>query len=194
MAFEMLFSPMNIGSMRVKNRIVMSAAEFSLGEPSGRPTEQLMDYYEERAKGGVGLIIPGICRVNDRTGAATFTQLSMSRDANIESMQELASRIHKHGAKLCIQLHHAGRQGYSCSLNSLPLVIPLAERIPSINKMIFKCALALMKLEQKKSLIKFQVVGLNLSRRGSASLFRRLLNVRCSRMARDVFMLCHAGR
>ncbi|MBR3003557.1 MAG: NADH:flavin oxidoreductase, partial [Lachnospiraceae bacterium] len=69
MDYGLLFSPMNIGTMTVKNRIVMTAAEFSLGEPSGKPTERLMDYYEERAKGGIGLIIPGICRVNDMGGA-----------------------------------------------------------------------------------------------------------------------------
>ena len=34
--YDMLFSPMDIGTMTVKNRIVMTAAEFSLGEPSGK--------------------------------------------------------------------------------------------------------------------------------------------------------------
>ncbi len=67
--YEMLLSPMKIGSMTVKNRTVMTAAEFSLGQTNGKPTERLMDYYEERAKGGVGMIIPGICRVNDMGGA-----------------------------------------------------------------------------------------------------------------------------
>ena len=61
--YEMLLSPMKIGSMTVKNRTVMTAAEFSLGQTNGKPTERLMDYYEERAKGGVGMIIPGIWRM-----------------------------------------------------------------------------------------------------------------------------------
>lgn len=150
MDFKILFSPMNIGTMTVKNRIVMTAAEFSLGQPDGKPTEQLMDYYEERAKGGVGLITPGICRVNDMKGACTYTQLSMSRDENIEPMRELADRIHRHGAKFCIQLHHAGRQGYSSSINSLPLVIPIAKRFPKVLDIVFKCTPALLSLEKKK--------------------------------------------
>ena len=50
--YELLLSPMKIGSMTVKNRTVMTAAEFSLGQTNGKPTERLMDYYEERAKGG----------------------------------------------------------------------------------------------------------------------------------------------
>lgn len=156
MSYDMLFSPMNIGAMTVKNRIVMTAAEFSLGEPSGKPTERLMDYYEERAKGGIGLITPGICRVNDMAGAATYTQLSMSRDANIEPMREFASRIHKHGAKLCIQLHHAGRQGLASSINSLPLVIPIANRFPRVMKAVYKCTPALLALEQKKICLSVQ--------------------------------------
>ena len=112
MGYDVLFSPMNIGSMTVKNRIVMAAAEVSMAQTDGKPTERLMDYYEARAKGGVGLIIPGITRVNDMGGASTFTQLSMSHDYHIEPMREFARRIHSHGSKLCIQLHHAGRQGY----------------------------------------------------------------------------------
>ena len=81
--YDLLLSPMKIGSMTVKNRTVMTAAEFSLGQTDGRPTERLMDYYEERARGGVGMIIPGICRVNDMGGASTFTQLAMSHDYHI---------------------------------------------------------------------------------------------------------------
>ena len=147
--YETLFSPMNIGSMTVKNRIVMAAAEFSLGQPNGKPTERMMDYFEERAKGGAGLIIPGICRVNDMGGASTFTQLAMSHDYHIEPMRAFAQRIHRHGAKLCIQLHHPGRQGMASAINSLPLVIPIADRFPGVMKPIFKCTPLLLGMEAK---------------------------------------------
>jgi 2,4-dienoyl-CoA reductase-like NADH-dependent reductase (Old Yellow Enzyme family) len=123
MAYDMLLSPMNIGSMTVRNRTVMTAAEMSLGQTNGMPTEKLMAYYEERAKGGVGLIIPGICRVNDMGAASTFTQLAMSHDYHIAPMRVFADRIHAQGAKLCIQLHHPGRQGYASSINTLPVII-----------------------------------------------------------------------
>ena len=147
--YETLFSPMKIGSMTVKNRVVMAAAEFSLGQPNGKPTERMMDYYEERAKGGVGMIIPGICRVNDMGGASTFTQLSMSHYYHIEPMREFAERIHRHGTKLCIQLHHPGRQGMASAINSLPLVIPVADRFPGVMKPIFKCTPLLLGMEAK---------------------------------------------
>ncbi|MDC7293878.1 NAD(P)/FAD-dependent oxidoreductase [Butyrivibrio sp. DSM 10294] len=147
--YDLLFSPMNIGTMKVKNRIVMTAAEFSLGEPSGKVTDTLSDYYEERAKGGVGLIIPGICRVNDMTGAATYTQLAMSHDYHIEPMRRMADKIHSHGAKLAIQLHHAGRQGLASSINSLPMVIPVAEKVPGFMKLMYKCTPILLGMEEK---------------------------------------------
>ena len=124
--FDIMFSPIKIGTMEVKNRIVMTAAEFSLGQTDGTPTERMIRYYEERAKGEVGLIIPGICRVNDMGATSTFTQLSMANDRNIEPMRKMADRIHAAGAKLCIQLHHPGRQGYASAINSLPLIIAVA--------------------------------------------------------------------
>ena len=150
MAFENLLSPMNIGTLTIKNRTVMTAAEMSLGRPDGTPTERLMDYYEERAKGGGGLIIPGVTRVNDMGAASTYTQLAMSHDYHIEPMREFVNRIHRHGAKLGIQLHHPGRQGYSSSTNSLPLVIPIVNRFPKVLDGIFKCTPVLLGLEEKK--------------------------------------------
>ncbi|MBR2581862.1 MAG: NAD(P)-binding protein, partial [Oscillospiraceae bacterium] len=140
---------MKIGSMTVKNRTVMTAAEFSLGQTNGNPTERLMDYYEERAKGGVGMIIPGICRVNDMGGASTFTQLAMSHDYHIAPMHDFAERLHRHGAKLCIQLHHPGRQGMASAINSLPLVIPVADRFPGVMDQVFKCTPLLLGMEAK---------------------------------------------
>ena len=147
--YDLLLSPMKIGSMTVKNRTVMTAAEFSLGQTDGKPTERMMDYYEERAKGGVGMIIPGICRVNDMGGASTFTQLAMSHDYHIGPMHEFAERLHCHGAKLCIQLHHPGRQGMASAINSLPLVIPVADRFPGVMDQVFKCTPLLLGLEAK---------------------------------------------
>ena len=150
MGYDMLLSPMNIGTLTVKNRTVMTAAEMSLGQTNGCPTEKMMAYYEERAKGGVGLIIPGVCRVNDMGAASTFTQLSMANDYTIEPMREFVRRIHRHGAKLAVQLHHPGRQGYASSINTLPVVIPVVERFPKVLDALFRCTPLLLGLEEKK--------------------------------------------
>ena len=147
--YDILLSPMNIGKVTIRNRTVMTAAEMSLGQTNGKPTERLMAYYEERARGGVGLIIPGVTRVNDMGAASTFTQLAMSQDYHIEPMREFARRIHAQGAKLAIQLHHPGRQGYASSINTLPLVIPVVERFPKVLDGLFKCTPLLLGLEEK---------------------------------------------
>lgn len=122
---DILFTPMKIGSCEIKNRIVMSPMLMGFGQFDGKTNEQLMDYYEARAKGGTGLIITEITRVNDKTGAAAFAQLSMSKDENIEPMSKLADRIHKHGAKLFVQLHHPGRQNIGLLIGTVPLSIKM---------------------------------------------------------------------
>ncbi len=149
MSYDMLLSPGRIGTMELRNRTVMTAAEISLNQPNGIPTERLMAYYEERAKGGVGLIIPGICRVNDMDAAGSFTQLAMSHDYHIAPMHAFAERIHAQGAKLGIQLHHAGRQGYSSVVNTLPIILPLTEKLPALWKPIYKSVPAMMSLAEK---------------------------------------------
>lgn len=149
MSYEKLLSPMNIGTLTIKNRTVMTAAEMSMGQPDGTPTERLMSYYEARAKGGVGLIIPGICRVNDMYATSSFTQLAMSHDYHIEPMRVFAERIHKHGTKLGIQLHHPGRQGYCSTVNTLPMLLPITQKVPSLWGAMFKATPALMAMEEK---------------------------------------------
>ena len=149
MGYNMLFSPMKIGNVEIKNRIVMSPMEMGFGQIDGKPTEMLMDYYEERAKGGVGLIIPGITRVNDMTGASTFCQLSVSRDANIKPLKELVDRIHRHGTKLFIQLHHPGRQNVDLLVGTVKLSIACNKFIPCYPKLLKKCVPLGVKMMEK---------------------------------------------
>ncbi len=139
MSEKMLFTPMKIGSCEIKNRIVMAPMLMGFGKFDGKPTEKMMDYYEERAKGGTGLIITEITRVNDKTGAAAFAQLSVSSDSQIEPLREMADRIHKHGAKLFVQLHHPGRQNVGLLVGTVPLSIK-AENLTkgAYSKLLYK--------------------------------------------------------
>ncbi len=138
MKYEKLFTPIKIGDVEIKNRIVMAPMLMDFGQFDGRTTDQLMNYYEERAKGGTGLIITEITRVNDRTGASAFAQLGMSHDYQIEGMSELANRIHKHGAKLFVQLHHPGRQNMGLLMGTLPLSIACDKALPFFKDVLYK--------------------------------------------------------
>lgn len=140
MEYKMLFTPMKIGSCEIKNRIVMSPMLMGFGQFDGCATEKLMDYYEERAKGGTGLIITEITRVNDVHGSAAFAQLGMSHDYQIEGMHEFAERIHRHGAKLFVQLHHPGRQNVGLAIGTVPACIALTRMFKSFPKTLFKVA------------------------------------------------------
>ena len=66
--YEKLFSEGQIGTVQLKNRVVMSPMVLGTGGLDGTPGEQMMQYYEERAKGGVGLIITEATRVDEKHG------------------------------------------------------------------------------------------------------------------------------
>lgn len=123
MEYNMLFSPLKIGNVEIKNRIVMAPMMMGFGQFNGNATEKMINYYEERAKGGTGLIITEITRVNDLTGASSFGQLAASKDRNIESISCLAERMHKHGAKIFVELHHPGRQNVNLMINTVPISV-----------------------------------------------------------------------
>lgn len=140
MEYKTLFSPMKIGGCEIKNRIVMSPMLMGFGQFDGCTTEMLMDYYEERAKGGTGLIITEITRINDVHGSAAFAQLGMSHDYQIEGMRELANRIHRHGAKLFVQLHHPGRQNVGLAIGTVPFCIAATRVWKGFPKALFSLA------------------------------------------------------
>ena len=138
MKYEKLFTPMKIGSTEIKNRIVMAPMLMGFGRFDGCPTEKMMNYYEERAKGGTGLIITEITRVNDVHGASAFSQLSMSHDYNGTAFREMADRIHKHGSKIFVQLHHPGRQNLGLLVGTVPLSIGMDKMTPAYEKLLYK--------------------------------------------------------
>ena len=139
MTFDMLSSPMKIGSCEIKNRIVLPPMLMGFANLDGTPTEKLINYYEERAKGGCGLIMTEITRVNDKTGSAAFAQLAVSHDYHIKPLSKLAERIHKHGAKIFIQLHHPGRQNIGLLVGTVPFCIKMDKWTKGgFSKMLYK--------------------------------------------------------
>lgn len=143
---NILFSPMKIGKVEIKNRLVMSPMLMDFGQFDGKATKQMIEYYEQRAKGGTGLIITEITRVNDVTGASSFAQLGMSHDYQIKSVSELAKSVQKHGAKLFVQLHHPGRQNIGLLVGTVPPSIICDKIIPFYSPVLYKIVPSLTKL------------------------------------------------
>ena len=107
--FRCLFMPGRIGRMELKNRIVMAPMGTYLANRDGTVGDRLIRYYEERAKGGAGLIIVEIAAVDHPRGRGMTRQIGISDDKFLPGLSELASAVHRQGAKLGIQLHHGGR-------------------------------------------------------------------------------------
>jgi 2,4-dienoyl-CoA reductase-like NADH-dependent reductase (Old Yellow Enzyme family)/NADPH-dependent 2,4-dienoyl-CoA reductase/sulfur reductase-like enzyme len=107
--FKELLNPGSIGPMQLKNRIVMAPMGTYLANRDGTVPERLKSYYAERARGGAGLIVAEIAAVDHPRGRGMTRQLGISEDRFIAGLAELAGAVHRHGAKLAIQLHHAGR-------------------------------------------------------------------------------------
>ena len=105
-----LFSPCVIGQMALKNRIVRSATEDWLGTPDGLITTEKTALYEQLAAGGVGTIITGHAYVAHPHGRAAQKQNGIWDDKYVEGWRELTRLVHKHEARLVLQLAHAGRQ------------------------------------------------------------------------------------
>ena len=97
-----------IGAMELKNRFVMAPMGVRYAAPNGETTEQLLSYYEARAKGGVGLIIVETSHI-EIAGRNMTGGLGIYDDSNIPGLQCLTDRIHAYDTKIAIQLLHRGR-------------------------------------------------------------------------------------
>lgn len=121
--YEKLFSRGQIGNVELKNRLVMTPMGTNLAELDGTPGPAMLKYFEERAIGGCGLIMPEICRVNEATGAGMFRQLAATKDRHIPGLAKLARTVHKHGAKILWQSWEQYNRKGCCCPPSVVIVI-----------------------------------------------------------------------
>lgn len=129
MIFPMLFSSQRIGSMEVKNRFMVPALATNFANPDGTVSQQLIDYYTARAKGGFGLIVVEVAAV-DEIGKAIPFELGVWSDEHIGGLRELVKSVHKYGAKIALQLHHCGRQTIRENIGGAQPVAPSAIACP----------------------------------------------------------------
>ena len=103
-----LLSPVRIGSMTLRNRIVMAPMGVEIVGDDGSANDEVVRYYEERARGGAGLLITEVAAFAYPHGANSVHQLGLSEDRFVEPLRTLTDRVHAHGAKIAIQLVHHG--------------------------------------------------------------------------------------
>jgi 2,4-dienoyl-CoA reductase-like NADH-dependent reductase (Old Yellow Enzyme family)/thioredoxin reductase len=105
-----LLEPVLVGTMRLRNRMVMAPMESRLNRPDGSVTQRLINYYAERAKGGVGLIIVQNCYIDDKESRGAIIQMGVYSDHLIAGLNELAEAIQSYGAAAILQISHDGNQ------------------------------------------------------------------------------------
>jgi len=124
-----LFEPGNIGRLSIKNRIVMAPMGIEgMVEPDGRISERAIDYYVERARGGTGLIITGLTKVEHVIERYLINSWSILPRVDtrivMPRLNELVDAVHDYGAKISIQL--TAGFGRVLSADMMRIVQPVA--------------------------------------------------------------------
>ena len=158
-AFPNLLSPITIGGVTIRNRILSSGHDTVMAV-DGLVTDQLVAYQEARAKGGAGLIIIQVAGVHP-TARYTSSELTADTDDAIPGYVRLAEAVHGHGAKIFGQLFHGGREIMDSPDGTFPvayapsaipterfLVMPRAMPVHLIREIIEGFGSAAARLEQ----------------------------------------------
>ena len=110
MSYQKLFEKGCIGGVEIRNRVAMTAMGNGLATWDGEASPELIRFYEDRAKGGCGLIFTEFTRVDENSGACNPNQLCIATRKHVRSVQRMAECVHRHGGKIFVQLHHGGRE------------------------------------------------------------------------------------
>ena len=106
--FKHLFSPINIGSLTIRNRIVSTPHHPGLTDPDGLPGEREIAYWVGKAKGGIGLIQSHVHGIHDSIEGMGDV---FAQPQAVEKFRRATEAIHEHGAAFIGQLWHPGAQG-----------------------------------------------------------------------------------
>lgn len=115
-----LFAPGQIGSLRLKNRLLMAPMVRNWGTPEGCSTPRYLAHIERIARGGVGAIVLEASYVSP-DGKGFTHQLGVHDDIVVGPLRKLVDASHRHGACIGVQLYHAGRQTHAAITGSQPV-------------------------------------------------------------------------
>jgi len=116
-----IFEPITVRRMTVKNRIVMMPMGSNYGGSDGEMSLEHINYYEQRAKGGTGLIIVENASIDTPQGSNGTTQIRIDKDCYMPRLYLLTERAHKHGACIALQINHAGASAMSSRIGMQPV-------------------------------------------------------------------------
>lgn len=117
---SVLFTPINLGNVEIKNRFVHSATSECMASETGEASNQLVKKYRNIARGEVGLIIPGYMYVHP-LGRSYKYQTGIHNDDMIPGLKRLVEAVHEEGGKIAFQIAHAGRQTTKAIIGQTPI-------------------------------------------------------------------------
>ena len=123
MQYYRLFKPIKIRNLELKNRIIMPAIHL-MYNMDGFANERFNEFYWRRAEGGAGLIFVGGCRFDEYGGSPGM--MSLQTDEFIAGYREFTDGMHKRGAKVGVQLYHAGAYAHSIANDGREALAPSA--------------------------------------------------------------------
>ncbi len=123
-AFPHLFTPGRIGTLQLRNRIVMCPMGMLLGNDDGSVSENEAAFYEARARGGAGLLLIGTGCVGYPEGTNHPRMPGLSDDRYLGGMRHLADLVHRHGAKVAAQLNYMGTYSFVDVMAGRPRLVP----------------------------------------------------------------------
>src|SRR5690625_2587940 len=107
-----LFTPAKIGNLTIKNRIVKSPQATALSNPDGTASARTINHYKRLAEGGIGLVMTEYTYVDRDASKSIHNQLGNTHREHVPGMGWLVDEVHAAGAKVGMQLVHAGRQKF----------------------------------------------------------------------------------
>ncbi|MBR9911074.1 MAG: FAD-dependent oxidoreductase [Gammaproteobacteria bacterium] len=122
--FPLLKSRARIGKLELRNRFVLAAMGSNFAEKDGTCGERIQAYYENQARGGVGLIVLETSSIVWPAACSMPHMVGFSEDRFIPGLTQLADRVHKHGARIAAQLNHSGKVSQEDTVAGRPLWVP----------------------------------------------------------------------
>lgn len=127
MSYPNLLKSGQMGPISIKNRIVMPAMEILAAGFNGEMSDDLIKYYEKRAKAGTGLIVTAYASVDDEFSQSfAGAQLKLTDPRHTAGFTKLARNLHKYDTKVFVQIYQAGRQAVPSKITGKRIVAPSA--------------------------------------------------------------------
>lgn len=128
--FPHLLAPGRIGTLALRNRILMAPMGDSLADADGTVSAAQLAYFEARARGGAALLLVGSVAVAYPDGCVDEHQVAASRDSDVAGLRALADRVHAHGAAVAAQLVYNGALARFDIARGHPMLVPAVPARP----------------------------------------------------------------